>query len=177
MSQIKSVDAQTLNKWMKANKVLLIDVREPLECSIEKIAFAKNVPLAQIDLEDLDLPKNKNKPIVIQCRSGARSMSACKKLSEADPSLELYNLDGGILAWKAQGYDVVQEKDALPLERQVQLTLGIIITFGVLMAYLFNDSWILVPAIIGLGLINAGLTGWCGMAKLVALFPWNNNKQ
>ena len=65
----------------------------------------------------------------------------------------------------------------LPLERQVQLTLGIIITFGVLMAYLFNDSWILVPAIIGLGLINAGLTGWCGMAKLVALFPWNNNKQ
>jgi hypothetical protein len=45
------------------------------------------------------------------------------------------------------------------------------------MAYLFNDSWILVPAIIGLGLVNAGLTGWCGMAKLVALFPWNNNKQ
>ena len=177
MPQIQSVDAQTLKKWMKNSKVLLIDVREPLECSIEKIASSKNVPLAQITLEALDLLKNKNKKIVIQCRSGARSMTACKKLSEADPSLELYNLDGGILAWKAQGYGIAQEKDALPLDRQVQLTLGIIISFGVLMSYLFNDSWVLVPAIIGLGLINAGLTGWCGMAKLVALFPWNRNKQ
>jgi len=177
MSQIQSVDAQTLNKWMKDSKVLLIDVREPLECSLEKIESSKNVPLAQITLGDLDLLKNKNKKIVIQCRSGARSMSACKKLSEADPSLELYNFDGGILAWKAQGYDVVQEKDILPLDRQVQLTLGIIITFGVVMSYLFNDIWVLVPAIIGLGLINAGLTGWCGMAKLMALFPWNRNKQ
>lgn len=176
MSQIHSVDAQTLKKWMKDSKALLIDVREPLECSLEKIVSSKNIPLAQITLEDLDLSKNKDKKIVIQCRSGARSMTACKKLSEADPSLELYNLDGGILAWKAQGYNIAQEKDALPLDRQVQLTLGIIIIFGVLMSYLFNDSWVLLPAIIGLGLINAGLTGWCGMAKLVALFPWNRNK-
>jgi rhodanese-related sulfurtransferase len=105
MSQIKNVDSQTLNKWMKANKVLLIDVREPLEYKIERIKFSQNIPLAQINLKSLGLTTNKK--IVIQCRSGIRSISACKKLLENNPALELYNLDGGILDWKAKGYDVI----------------------------------------------------------------------
>ena len=31
-------------------------------------------------------------------------------------------------------------------------------------------------AIIGVGLIVAGLTNWCGMARLIALLPWNQNR-
>ncbi len=30
-----------------------------------------------------------------------------------------------------------------------------------------------VPAFVGAGLTFAGITGWCGMAKLLALMPWN----
>ena len=177
MSTIKSVDAKTLNKWIKTGEVLLIDVREPMECKIAKIAASENIPLSQICLEDVALPKYKNKKIVMQCRSGVRSMSACEKLEELDPSLELYNLAGGILAWKNQGYDTVKNKKILPLDRQVQVTLGVLITLGMIMSYFFGTSWTLIPIIIGLGLINAGLTGSCGMTKLVALFPWNNDKK
>ena len=90
MSQIKNVDSQTLNKWMKANKVLLIDVREPLEYKIERIKFSQNVPLAQINLKSLGLTTNKK--IVIQCRSGIRSISACKKLFRRQSSTRIIQL-------------------------------------------------------------------------------------
>ncbi len=173
MTEIKLTDSKTLSKWLNNNKAILIDVREPLEYQIEHIEQADNIPLSTICLEHVNLPENKNKKIVVQCRSGARSMSACKKIAEADNSLELYNLEGGILAWGQQGLPTIKEIKMIPLERQVQLTLGSIIVLGVLMTYFVSTAWLIVPTIIGLGLINAGATGWCGLAKLIAKFPWN----
>lgn len=106
MSEINNVDAKTLKTWLEDDQVLLIDVREPGECAVAKIAQAINIPLAQLCLEDVTSPEHKNKKIVMQCRAGVRSMSACVKLLEVDPSLELYNLGGGILEWNERGYSV-----------------------------------------------------------------------
>lgn len=173
MTQIKNIDSKTLDNWLNENTVVLIDVREPLEYQIERFKHAKNIPLSTICLEDINLPKHKSKKIVIQCRSGSRSRAACEKILKHDSSLTLYNLEGGILDWAQQGFPTTKEKQVLPLERQVQITLGSIITFGVIMAYFVSTSWLIVPTIIGAGLINAGATGWCGLAKLVAKLPWN----
>lgn len=173
MTQIKNIDSKTLDNWLNENTAVLIDVREPLEYQIERIKHAKNIPLSTICLENINLPKNKSKKIVIQCRSGSRSREACEKILKHDSSLILYNLEGGILDWVQQGFPTTKEKQILPLERQVQITLGSIITFGVIMAYFASTSWLIVPAIIGIGLLNAGITGWCGLAKLVARLPWN----
>lgn len=173
MNQIKNIDSKTLNNWLNENTAVLIDVREPLEYRIERIKHAKNIPLATICLEDINLPKNKNKKIVIQCRSGSRSRAACEKILKHDSSITLYNLEGGILDWAQQGFLTIKEKQVLPLERQVQITLGSVITFGVIMAYFVSTSWLILPTIIGLGLLNAGITGWCGLAKLIAKLPWN----
>jgi rhodanese-related sulfurtransferase len=173
MINIKSTDPQTLHKWLSDNQAVLIDVREPLEYKIEHIARAENIPLSTICLEHVDLPEYKNKKVVIQCRSGARSLSACKKIAESNKSIELYNLDGGILAWGEQGLATIKELKIMSLERQVQLTLGSCIIFGLFMAFFSSSAWLIIPTIIGLGLINAGATGWCGLAKLVAKFPWN----
>ena len=173
MNQIKNIDSKTLNNWLNENMAVLIDVREPLEYKIEHIKHAKNIPLSTICLEDVNLPKNKSKKIVMQWRSGSRSKAACEKILKHDSSLILYNLEGGILDWSQQGFPTTTEKQVLPLERQVQITLGSIIIFGVVMAYFVSTSWLILPAIIGMGLINAGITGWCGLAKLVARLPWN----
>ena len=173
MSKIKTTDPTTLNKWLDADKAILIDVREPLEYQIEHIKQATNIPLSTIYLEHVTLPENKGKKIVIQCRSGARSMSACKKIIEADDSIELYNLEGGILAWGQQELPTIKEMQILPLEQQIQLTLGLTIIFGVLMTYFVSSAWLIIPAIVGLGLINAGATGWCGLGKLITKLPWN----
>ena len=41
----------------------------------------------------------KDKKLVLHCRSGKRSLTAGAKLLEENPNLEIYNLEGGIIAW------------------------------------------------------------------------------
>lgn len=173
MSEIQTVNVSTLKKWLKSNEVFLIDVRSPLECSIERIAGAKNIPLSDVSIKDIDPSEVKGKKIVLQCRAGIRSMTACEKLIKEDPNLELWNLEGGILAWEQKGFKVIQDTTIMPKERQMQIILGSIIFLSSMMAYFVNANWIIIPVIISCGLINAGITGWCGMQKLVNLLPWN----
>ncbi len=94
---IKNIDITTLKKWMDLNEVVIIDVREPSEHAEICIPETILIPLATVCKDKL--PTNHNKKMVIHCRSGKRSQDACEKLLSEDPSLELYNLEGGILAW------------------------------------------------------------------------------
>ena len=61
----------------------------------------------------------------------------------------------------------------LPLMRQVQIVAGILILLGVALGYAFNSGFFLLSAFVGAGLTFAGITGFCGMARLLALMPWN----
>ncbi|MDA9163526.1 rhodanese-like domain-containing protein [Rickettsiaceae bacterium] len=103
MSQIKNIDANTLNQWLESNEAVLIDVREPEEFESAYIKQAKNIKLALIKYQDISLPEYAGKKIVMQCRSGFRSLLACQKIAEEQNELELYNLEGGILAWQQLG--------------------------------------------------------------------------
>jgi hypothetical protein len=47
------------------------------------------------------------------------------------------------------------------------------VLLGVLLGYFVHPACYLISLFIGGGLLFAGLTGWCGMAKLLALMPWN----
>ena len=60
-----------------------------------------------------------------------------------------------------------------PLDRQTQLTAGILAFSGVILSVFVNRFFYLLPGFVGLGLIFAGLTGWCGMTRLLARAPWN----
>ena len=94
---IKTITANVLKQRLENNEVLLIDVREVVEHAAECIEHACLIPLSEFSLDKLP---SLDKPIVIHCRSGMRSEEACKILLSQDPSLEVYNLEGGILAWK-----------------------------------------------------------------------------
>ncbi len=74
----------------------LIDVRESFEYETSNLD-GENIPLAGILLEKDKI--SKDKPVIIQCRSGKRSAQAVKML-ENEGYDNLYNLEGGILAWK-----------------------------------------------------------------------------
>ncbi len=168
---IKTITPTELKKQLEQNKVLLIDVREPAEHKSECIDGACLIPLAEISCEKLP---SKSRPIVIHCRSGKRSEAACKKLLAQDPNLEIYNLEGGIMAWKESGCAIKNlGRKVLPLDRQVQLTAGVLIFLGVILGALVSSWFYALSGFVGLGLIFAGLSGWCGMAKLLAKMPWN----
>lgn len=74
----------------------LIDVREPHEYDICHINGLL-IPMGEIP-DNLDKIA-KDKPVVIHCRSGARSGRICDYLEENYGYSNLYNLQGGILAW------------------------------------------------------------------------------
>ncbi len=88
-----------------ANKVQLIDVREPREFSgpLGHIKGAKLVPLAELSKRSGEL--DRGRPIVTVCRSGARSAQAVVLLQKAGFS-DVANLAGGMLRWRAAGYAV-----------------------------------------------------------------------
>ncbi len=95
---IKSTTVAELKKWLANNEAILIDVREPGEHSISNIECATLIPLNDISHDKL--PELNGKKLVLHCRSGMRSSSACQKLLLENSALELYNLEGGIMAWE-----------------------------------------------------------------------------
>jgi len=60
--------------------------------------------------------------------------------------------------------------------RQVQITIGTLNLTGVLLTLFVNINFVFLPAFLGAGLVFAGSTGWCGMAKLLAMMPWNTSR-
>lgn len=170
--EIKNIDVKTLNNWLENDQAILIDVREPAEHRAQKIKQAQLIPLSDISCEIL--PKGHNKKIVVHCASGNRSNKACQKLLDVNPDLELYNLEGGIKKWSELGYHVESAgKAVLPLDRQVQLTAGLLILLFSVLSLVVSSSFALVTCFMGCGLIFAGLTGTCAMASLLAKMPWN----
>jgi rhodanese-related sulfurtransferase len=109
--KINSLDIHTLQKWLDDDKVMLIDVREPLEFQDGHIEGAVNLPLSNILHEFNNIVINKRE-IVLQCRIGVRSMKACQILIEDGFLHNVYNLEGGINAWTDYGYKI--NKPILP---------------------------------------------------------------
>lgn len=168
---IKNITAEELQTRLAKGEVVVVDVREPAEHATECINGACLIPLAAVTAEKL--PEG-SKPIVIHCRSGKRSEEACKKLLAQDPNLDIYNLVGGITAWKAAGGEIKKSgRNVLPLDRQTQVAAGSLTFIGVMLGLLVHPVFYVIPGFVGLGLMFAGISGWCGMAKLLAKMPWN----
>ena len=168
----KNIDVATLKKWLDSQEAVLIDVREPAEHKTANIPGALLKPLASIDSADEMF--NSGTKVVLHCQNGARATNACQKLLAEAGEIEIYNLQGGIEAW--QKADLPVGKDGgktLPLDRQVQLSIGTLILLFSLLGFFINPAFTLVTAFVGIGLINAGLTNWCGLARLIAKMPWN----
>lgn len=103
MSIVKTIDAKTLKTWLDHNEAILIDVREPAEYVAEHIAGSILIPSDNINKKNL--PAFAGKKLVVHCQLGKRGSVACVKLNVEDPSIDTYNLDGGIIAWKDAGYE------------------------------------------------------------------------
>jgi len=83
--------------------ILLVDVREPNETAAERIPGAVHVPLSRFAVEPLPNPGTKR--LVFSCRSGQRSQQAAAAAQRSGLPFEEH-MQGGILAWKAAGFDI-----------------------------------------------------------------------
>ena len=95
-------DAYTLLQ-KERDRIILLDVRNPDELKTDgKIPGSVLIPLDQLPnkIDKLD----KNKKILVYCRSGTRSVSASRLLSSL--GFKVYNIKGGINNWKSENLPV-----------------------------------------------------------------------
>lgn len=97
---MKTITVQELkNKMDKGEPFKLIDVREEYEAEISTLG-GELIPLATV-VEHADKFKSGD-PVIVHCRSGKRSATAIMALEKQFGYENLYNLEGGILAWADQ---------------------------------------------------------------------------
>lgn len=172
-SLIKTSTPSQMVGSLNAGNIQVIDVRTPVECTSEKIGCAINIPLDELEkrLSEID----KSKATVLICRSGKRAAQAASLLKPH--GYQTCILEGGMMNWLAQGLTTESQlkpgQKVLPLDRQVQLTIGLLLLASVSAGFLVNHWFFLLPAFIGAGLTFAGLTGTCGLAIALSKAPWN----
>lgn len=151
----------------------LIDIRDADEYLYEHIPEAHLVPLPT--LEHGVLPENlRAGQVIFHCQSGKRTQNAATKLSAIAAPAQVWLLEGGIDGWRAAGLPVAKDSSQpLPLMRQVQIAAGSLALLGVILGYAVNSAFFLLSGFVGAGLILAGVTGFCGMARVLNIMPWN----
>lgn len=150
---------------------IFIDVRTRGEFKSSSIEGVKNIPLDDLKKHINELKKYEK--VYVHCHNGSRSREACKKLS--NEGINSVIVEGGIVEWRRKGFPIKSsgDKEPISLERQVQITVGVIILASVILAKFFNPEFIYVSALMGIGLLFTGITGNCMMARFLSIMPWN----
>lgn len=155
------------------SKPLILDVRTPAEYSEMAIADSKSMPLDRLDPEAVKEMARQAGGCVVVCFSGKRSDQACAKLKEAGVD-DVCSLQGGLELWERMQLPLQKkEKAGFSIIRQVHMVAGSLVLAGTILAATVSPWWAILPGFVGAGLAFAGLTGFCGMALLLAKMPWN----
>ncbi len=77
----------------------LIDIREPFECALARLAGAEHLPLSEVRRWWRSLEPTEE--VVFHCHHGLRSAALCKVLA-AEGFEHVHTLVGGIDAWSAE---------------------------------------------------------------------------
>ena len=151
---------------------VLIDIREADEHARERIPGARHHALSRIDA---DSPvRAGDNVLVFHCRSGARTKGSAARLASVAPKCETYILEGGLDAWKKAGLPVTLDRSQpIDIIRQVQIVAGSLVLLGVVLGVLVAPGFYALSGFVGAGLLFAGISGFCGMARLLDAMPWN----
>jgi rhodanese-related sulfurtransferase len=106
-SAVKDVGTAEVTLLINRQNAVLLDVREPKEFEGGRLPNAIHIPLSQLQSRAQELAKFSSRPVVAYCATGRRSRMATNALTRVGFK-EIYNLHGGLQAWK---------KDGLPLEK------------------------------------------------------------
>ena len=155
---------------------LYVDVRTPQEFENVHISGARNIPLPDLHtyIEELKT-LSQQRPIMLVCRTQNRVKIAYDYLMNNGVT-QCEILEGGITAWVEQGKPVINGQQGISLEGQVRAIAGGLILIGVAMGFLVHGGFFLLPALVGAGLLHAGLTDSCLMGMVLSKLPMNRMK-
>lgn len=102
---VEVVTPEEMQSLLEMEDIQLVDVRTPEERLEGYIENSQNIdynsPTFDADILKLD----KNKPVILYCKSGGRSSKCAEKLKEAG-FVKIYDLKGGITQWEFEGFKI-----------------------------------------------------------------------
>ena len=104
---VKEVKPTEALQLINHKNAFVLDVREAKEYSGGHVLNSVLIPLGTLKARLDELEKYRDRPMVVVCRSGSRSGTACAILAKHGYA-QAYNLAGGVLAW---------QRNNLPLEK------------------------------------------------------------
>ncbi len=104
-TEIQVVSIEEMQELLAMDNIQLVDVRTPEEYMEGFIADFQNIDFLSPTFDDDILKLDKEKPVMLYCRSGGRSAKCAKKMLEAG-FVKIYDLDGGITKWIHDGHEV-----------------------------------------------------------------------
>lgn len=94
-------------KAASEDDIVLLDVRSPEEFATNHIEGAVNINVNSGHFDEKIQALEKEKDVLVYCKSGGRSAKAAKKLT--DLGYTVYDLEGGILNWQSEGMPIVAD--------------------------------------------------------------------
>lgn len=171
MSNMQTISPNRAAELIRAGAVL-VDIREADEYAREHIPGARHHSLTRIHSESP--ARSEADVLIFHCRSGARTQGNAPKLNAAAQNCKSYILEGGLEAWKKAGLPVeLDRRQPIDLMRQVQIVAGGLVLLGVVLGALVTPGFYALSGFVGAGLLFAGVSGFCGMARMLGLMPWN----
>lgn len=174
---IQEITPQDAYDLLRQGKAMLVDVREPDEFKAAHIVYATSMPGTQFAEAIQQLDVTPDTMILFHCRTGPRAQMACVKAQqEAALVNPMANITGGIEGWKQAGLPVITSSSGgagVSIFRQVQMIVGAFIALSVVLGFTLHTLGFVLAGLFGAALLVAGITGWCGMAILLARMPWN----
>jgi len=104
VAQVPGIDVAQLRQRLKAEPApFLLDVREPWEYRDGHVPGAQLIPLGELEQRVNEVPRDR--PILVICHSGQRSLAAAGYLQKLGYD-SVSNVDGGTAAWIERGYPI-----------------------------------------------------------------------
>jgi rhodanese-related sulfurtransferase len=173
---VRTIQPREVAELLRQGKAaVFIDVRTPAEYAAVHADGARSLPLDQLNADSV--ARANGEPVYVICQSGGRASRACELLQAAGLA-DVYNVEGGTTAWQRAGLPVVrgEGRRMISLERQVRIAAGLLVLIGVTLGWLVHPALFGQAAFVGLGLVFAGVTDWCGMGLLLSRMPWNRGR-
>ena len=104
---VKEIDTRVAVQLINYENAVIVDVRDDSEYANGHLPNSKHIPAEKMEERWSELEKYKDKPIVMIYRGGVRSSSASTLLKK-NGFLQIFNLMGGIDAWKRANLPIVK---------------------------------------------------------------------
>ena len=152
-------------------KARLIDVREYPEFAEGHVEGSELVPLGTLNKASEGW--DRSAPLTLVCRSGRRAENG-REILAGKGFTSLNVLDGGVQAWTNLGKPLTAaENRPWSMERQVRITAGALVLTFFGLGLLTSRKFFAGAALVGAGLVYAGVSDTCMMASVLGRMPWN----